>query len=72
MTIHGPGLHATVFLPHARKGYYRSSRYDWGSMIGHLVLQVPNGGGNVTLCTSTQPRPHRPSSTEHVIGFAAE
>ena len=71
-TIAGNGLVATVFLPDAKRGYYRSSRYDWGSMVGHVVLQVPNGRGNVTLCTSVRPRPHRPLATDHVIGLAAE
>ena len=71
-TIRGHGLEASVFLPDAQRGYYRSSRYDWGSMVGHIVLQVPNGGGNVTLCTSVRPRPHRPLGTDHGIGLAAE
>jgi len=73
-TITGGGLSATVFLPDAHRGYYRSSRFDWGSMVGHIVLDVPNSGGNktVTLCTSVRPRPHRPLATDHVIGLASE
>ena len=71
-TIAGEGLIATVFLPDAKQGYYRSTRFDWGSMVGHIVLSIPNGGGNVTLCTSVRPRPHRPLTTDHVIGLASE
>ena len=72
VTIEGPGLRAIVYLPDANKGYYRSSRYDWGSMVGHVQLQVPNLGGNVTLFTDVRPRPHRPLLSDHVLGLAAE
>eukprot|EP00322_Chrysochromulina_rotalis_P029330 CAMPEP_0115870516 /NCGR_PEP_ID=MMETSP0287-20121206/22368_1 /TAXON_ID=412157 /ORGANISM="Chrysochromulina rotalis, Strain UIO044" /LENGTH=330 /DNA_ID=CAMNT_0003325243 /DNA_START=252 /DNA_END=1244 /DNA_ORIENTATION=- len=41
-------------------------------MVGHIVLQVPNEGGNVTICTTVRPRPHQPYATDHVIGLAAE
>ena len=72
VTLSGSGLQATVFLPHATRGLYRSTRYDWGSMIGHIVLPKPIGRGNVTLCTSVRPRPHQPLATDHVMGMAAE
>ena len=38
VTIAGPGLRAVVYLPDAHRGYYRSSRYDWGSMAGRVEL----------------------------------
>jgi len=72
VTIAGTGLRALVYLPNPTKGYYRSSRYDWGSMVGQIQLEVPNGGGNVTICTDARPRPHRPLLSDHVLGFAAE
>ena len=71
-TIRGPGLNATVFLPHATRGFYRSSRYDWGSMVGHIVLRSPKGQRNVTLCVPAHLPPHHPLATNHRIGLAAE
>ena len=71
-TIQGNGLSAVVYKPEATKGYYRSSRYDWGSMVGRIQLEVPNGGGKVTLCVDSRPRPHRPLVTDHAIGLGAE
>ena len=70
--IGNDALQATVFLPHAQKGYYRSSRFDWGSMVGHFILRIPNSPKNVTLCTSIRPLPHRPLATEDAIGIASE
>ena len=72
VSIAGEGIRALVFTPDAQRGYYRSSRYDWGSMIGHIQLQVPNSNRRLTLCTDVQPRPHRPQVTDHVLGLAAE
>lgn len=72
VTIFGAGLSAVVYVPDSAKGYYRSSRYDWGSMVGRVQLEVPNGGGNVTIFTDARPRPHRPLLSDHVLGLAAE
>lgn len=72
VSIAGPGLRAIVYLPDAEHGYYRASRYDWGSMVGRIQLTAPNGGSDVTACVDVRPRPHRPLLTDHVLGFAAE
>ena len=72
VTIEGHGVRAVVYIPDADKGYYRSSRFDWGSMVGRVQLAVPNNGGNVTLFTDARPRPHRPLLSDHVLGLAAE
>ena len=70
-TLHGEGLKAVVYTPDPTKGYYRSSRYDWGSMLGRIELEVPNSKRRVTLCVETRPRPHRPGITDHTIGMGA-
>jgi len=35
-TISGGGLTATVYLPDARAGYYRGTRFDWSGVVGRL------------------------------------
>lgn len=35
-TISGGGLSATVFLPDARAGYYRGTRFDWSGVVASL------------------------------------
>lgn len=72
VTIHANGLSFVAYRPDATRGYYRSSRYDWGSMVGRVELAVPNGGGKVTVFTDARPRPHRPLVSDHVLGVAAE
>lgn len=71
-TINGEGLSFVAYLPDDRHGYYRSTRYDWGSMVGRVELRVPNGGGKITVFADTRPRPHRPGTTDHVLGVASE
>jgi hypothetical protein len=71
-TIQGVGFTAVVYTPNPLHGYYRSSRYDWGSMVGRIALEVPNSKRKVTLCVETRPRPHKPLVSDHAIGMGAE
>eukprot|EP00469_Lotharella_globosa_P017280 CAMPEP_0167825664 /NCGR_PEP_ID=MMETSP0112_2-20121227/9517_1 /TAXON_ID=91324 /ORGANISM="Lotharella globosa, Strain CCCM811" /LENGTH=448 /DNA_ID=CAMNT_0007727847 /DNA_START=73 /DNA_END=1419 /DNA_ORIENTATION=+ len=58
-------LTVTVYTPDAQKGYYRASRFEWSSMIGHVTLD------NTSFLDDWR-KPHNPEIPEHGIGFAEE
>lgn len=58
-------LAVTVYVPNHRYGYYRSSRFDWSGMIGHVKHR-----GHV-FYTDWQ-TPHDAGNPEHGIGPAEE
>ena len=61
-------VQATLFLPVAGEaGYYRSSRFDHGTMLGDVRT-----GGRTAFCSGFWRQPHDPMSTEAGIGLAAE
>ena len=49
VTLNGSGISCVVALPDARRGFYRNTRFDWGSMVGTITLPLPDRSGNVTL-----------------------
>ncbi|KAG8457461.1 hypothetical protein KFE25_003765 [Diacronema lutheri] len=68
-------LRANIYLPPAdasdaaalARTFYRSSRFDWGSMVGDFTL------GGHALCEADSWRaPHDPAWTEAAIGLAGE
>lgn len=48
VTLNGSGISCIVALPDARYGFYRNTRFDWGSMVGTITLRAPDGL-NVTV-----------------------
>ena len=80
LPVGGSGVSATVFPPKqpgghrthsSPMGFYRSSRFDWLSMIGSIRVPTPEGG-SITLCGGSQPSPHDPYQPNYGVGFAAE
>jgi len=69
----GP-LSATVFLPGGKNAYYRSSRFDHGTMVGDLKLgQTTIFPSNFWKCGSgLEQRPHDPEDPESGVGLASE
>ena len=80
-TVGGSGVSATVFPPkqlghgfrtHSTPvGLYRSSRFDWLSIVGSIRVPTPEGG-SVVLCGSAQPPPHDPYAPNYGVGLASE
>ena len=78
-TLHvgGSGVTATVFPPKLPRtqssaaGFYRSSRFDWLSMIGSIRVPTPEGG-SIVLCGNSQLPPHDPNQPSYGVGLAAE
>eukprot|EP00966_Prymnesium_polylepis_P233618 5403613-Prymnesium_polylepis.1 len=48
-TLHSSGMALTVSVPDVRDGFYRKTRFDWGSMVGLVQLALPDVSANVTL-----------------------
>ena len=77
MTVGGSGVTATVFPPKQPRtqsssaGFYRSSRFDWLSMVGSIRVPTPEGGA-IVLCGSSQLPPHDPNQPSYGVGLAAE
>ena len=77
-----PGLSASFFLPPiiesdgARRkqpqSYYRSSRFDWGTMVGDVLLRATDGSTHTLFDSSVWRWPHDPTWTESGVGLAAE
>ena len=49
VTLDGNGMSCVLALPDAHRGFYRNSRFDWGSMVGTVTLPLPDGSGNITI-----------------------
>lgn len=63
----------TVYLP-GKLGYYNSTRFDWGSMIGEITLGEAEFFSDLWR-TATDPnwgKDHDPSNPEGVLGLASE
>ena len=67
VTLHSGGLSAVVFLPGASESYYRSSRFDHGTMVGNMKL-----GGHTVFGANFWRAPHDPTWTESGVGLASE
>ena len=66
-------LEATVFVPDATSGYYRSTRFDHSSMVGLLRTRQSDPEGELTVFSGGVWRmPHDPFWTESGIGLAEE
>jgi len=60
-------IQVSLFLPNALDGYYRSSRFDWGTMIGDV-----RSGRRRAFCSDVWRQPHDPLWTESGVGLASE
>eukprot|EP00435_Cladocopium_sp_Y103_P036178 s2976_g9.t1 len=66
-------LDVTVYLP-GNLGYYNSTRFEWGSMIGEITLGEAEFFSDLWR-TATDPnwgKDHDPSNPEGVLGLASE
>ena len=77
MNVGGSGVTATVFPPRQPRsqspsaGFYRSSRFDWLSMVGSIRVPTPEGS-SIVLCGGSQLPPHDPNQPNYGVGLAAE
>lgn len=60
-TIKNKHLQATLYLPDAEQGYYRSTRFDWSGVIGSLEYQGHQYFGNWLA-------QHTPTNPESISG----
>ena len=60
-TIKNQHLQATLYLPDAEQGYYRSTRFDWAGVIGSLTYQGHEYFGNWL-------EEHHPTNPESISG----
>ena len=60
-------IETSIFLPDARNGFYRSSRYDWSGMNWQLTYN----GHNYFMLRKSQ-NPHEPEITGHGASLAEE
>ena len=67
LTTPSTSLSATLFTPDAARGYYRSTRFDHGSMLGELLYD-----GHTLFPSTYWRRPHDPLWPESGVGLAAE
>ena len=67
VTLVSGGLSAVVFLPGAPDAYYRSSRFDHGTMIGDVRFR-----DSLIFGSNFWRAPHDPEWTESGVGLASE
>ncbi len=60
-TIKNQPLQATLYLPDAEQGYYRSTRFDWAGVVGSLTYQGHQYFGNWL-------DEHKPTNPESISG----
>ena len=66
ITLSTAQLTATLFLPATPDSYYRSSRFDWGTMIGDLRFE-----GHRVFPSDFWRQPHDPTWPESGVGLAS-
>ena len=60
-------IETSIFLPDARKGFYRSSRYEWSGMNWQLTYK-----GHTYFMLRKNQNPHDPEITGHGASLAEE
>ncbi len=58
-------LKAAIYLPDAKKGYYRGPRFEWAGMVAQVWMDGHTFFGELR-------EPHDPKGQDHVCGTASE
>ncbi len=66
IVLRNDSLKVVIYLPQAKNGFYRGSRFDWSGMIGRVTYK------NHTFYRHWDFWPHNAENPEHAIGPAEE
>jgi hypothetical protein len=64
--LRNPSLSLTVYLPDARRGFYRGTRFDWAGVVGNVVF-----AGRHKLFGSWKDK-HDPANYDDIVGPVEE